>query len=87
MNSQTEVDKPIFLKVGFFLFQVGSLKEASEKFCASRDAYGEGSAKTPNVTVVHEDGQEVARISYNGRVWPAGEWKPSMVPLYDNRAA
>jgi hypothetical protein len=25
----------------------------------------------------------IARVSYNGRVWPVGKWNPYMRPLYD----
>jgi len=28
-------------------------------------------------------GKEIGRVSYNGKVWPPGEWKPDMEPLYD----
>lgn len=27
--------------------------------------------------------QVVARVSYNGRVWPPDRWQPGTVPLYD----
>lgn len=81
MSSQTEVAEPIFLKIGAFLFQVASFEQASEMYCAARDAHGEGASKTPTCKIVTADHREVASISYNGRVWPAGEWKPGARPL------
>jgi hypothetical protein len=32
---------------------------------------------------VMQDGQIIARVSYNGRVWPPGRWQVGMQPLYD----
>jgi hypothetical protein len=29
----------------------------------------------------------VGRISYNGRIWLPGEWRPDDRPLYDNQIA
>lgn len=86
MNTATQIAEPIFLKVGAFLFQIESLKQASEIYCASRDAYGEGASGTPECKVVTADHREVAHISYNGRVWPAGGYQSDIAPLYDNRA-
>ncbi len=31
------------------------------------------------------DGIAIARISYNGRIWPLGPWSPETKPIYDNR--
>ena len=30
---------------------------------------------------VIRDGKKVARVAYNGTVWPVGEWSPSAKPL------
>jgi hypothetical protein len=30
-----------------------------------------------------EGGRKVARISYNGKVWPVKEWEAGDLPLYD----
>jgi hypothetical protein len=79
--------KPLFLKVGRKLYEVASLKEASEKFCAARDASGEGASETPIPLIVHEDGTLVGYVSYNGRVWagsPKDPYVAGRVPLYDN---
>jgi hypothetical protein len=62
--------------------QVDSLRQASEMYCAARDAFGEGSIGTIEAAIVRADGRKVARISSDGRVWPA-EQKPGETPLYD----
>jgi hypothetical protein len=28
-------------------------------------------------------GARVARVSYNGRVWPPGDWQPGIAPLWE----
>lgn len=87
-KSDSVLARPIYLKVGFFLFHIASLREASEKYCTGRDQLGEGASKTPTASVVYEDGEEVGRISYNGRIWPPGEYVPNVTrPIYDNAAA
>lgn len=37
--------------------------------------------------VVDHHGQIIARISYNGRVWPPGKWTPQTRPLRELTAA
>lgn len=32
---------------------------------------------------VYDQGKLVARVSYNGRVWPPGPWRPGMKPLLE----
>lgn len=75
----------LYMQIGRKRYQVASLQEASEMFCAARDKSGHGASRTPDVTIVNERGDTVARISYNGRVWPVGEWTPDQKPIYDNR--
>lgn len=77
-----EVTRPMFIQVGSRRYQVTSFQHASEMYCAARDAMGEGASKTPSGRIVTDDGTEVARISYNGRVWPAGEWNVNSKALY-----
>lgn len=76
----------IFVQVGTRRFPVADYAAASALFCKTRDAYGEGASKTPTAVIVNSSGETVARISYNGRVWPPSDWAPDIVPLYDNRA-
>jgi len=79
------ISVPMFLQIGKCRFQVASFAEASEKYCTARDASGYGASKIPPVKIVTADGTEIARISYNGRVWAPGEWKVGDAPIYDNR--
>lgn len=76
---------PMFLQIGSRRYQVDSFKEASEKFCKARDLAEVGASEVPPVKIVTAEGDVIARISYNGRVWAPGEWKVDDVPLYDNR--
>lgn len=62
------------------------LADASAKYSEVRDASGEG-ASTFYDGVVMQDGKPVARISYNGRIWPLEDWTPDMTPLFDNRVS
>lgn len=51
---------------------VQSVEEASKLWQEYRDREGLGSRGSPHVTVVNAaTGETVARISYNGRIWPA----------------
>jgi len=83
--ADTALTEALFMQIGRKRYPVGSLQQASEMFCAARDKSGHGASRTPNVTIVNERGETVARISYNGRVWPVGEWTPDQKPIYDNR--
>lgn len=61
-------------------YPVESIQDAGRNWRAVRSAAtdtGEGGvSQTGNgLRVVDQDGKEVARISYNGRVWPPGELK------------
>lgn len=67
-----------------FAFPVSSLKEASEVYCAARDKSGLGATRWFEGVVVNDQGTKIARISYNGRVWPYRPWREGMTPLYDN---
>lgn len=75
----------IFIEIGRKRYQVESLKRASEMFCAARDKSGMGASEIPEAKVVTADGRFVARVSYNGRVWPNPTWVQGEQPVYDNR--
>jgi hypothetical protein len=75
--------EPLFIQVGDRRYPVETLKQASDMYSVARDAYGEGASKTPDAAIVTANGRAIARISYNGKVWPAEEWKPEQKPLYD----
>ena len=54
-------------------------------YCAARDASGFGASAVPDGRIVTASGRLVARISYNGRVWPPEPWHAGQRPLFDNR--
>lgn len=75
----------LFLQIGPRRIEVDSYAQASELFCAARDAYGEGASRTPRAILVRECGRIVGHVSYNGRVW-AGEsqnWNSDTALFYD----
>lgn len=63
---------------------VATFADASAIYSAARDRSGLGSSRFPGVEITDDAGTPVARISYNGRVWPAGPYTPGAEPLYDN---
>jgi hypothetical protein len=58
--------------------------EASRIYSERRDNSGLGASMFPEGTVAL-DGVAIGRISYNGRIWPPGPWRPDMRPIHDNR--
>lgn len=79
------IAQPLFIQVGRRRYQVDGLQQASEMYCAARDASGKGASKTPDGKIVTANGTLVARVSYNGRVWPPEAYRADQQPLYDNR--
>lgn len=77
----TQITEPLFIQIARKRFHVASLAQASQLYCQARDISGEGASRVPEGKVVTAEGRLVARISYNGRVWPAENWYPSMTPL------
>jgi hypothetical protein len=67
---------------GIFAFSVESLEEASRVYGRTRQRLGLGSRDMAEGRV-SECGVPVARISYNGRIWPPGEWVEGMKPLQE----
>ena len=79
-------NEPLFIQIGRKRYQVASLQHASEMYCKARDASGHGASRVPEGKIVTADGRLQARISYNGRVWPAAPWFPGQQPILENRA-
>lgn len=67
---------------GHPVIQVTSYREASAIFQDRRDISGEGGS-TFNDGIVLAGNSPVARISYNGRVWPGTRYVPDDRPLHD----
>ena len=58
--------------------------EASDRYARRRDRSGLGASGFPGGTVLLGE-TPIARISYNGRIWPLGNWQAGDEPIYDNR--
>jgi hypothetical protein len=61
--------------------EVDSLEEASAFAREWIEFHGLGGGNWTGGLVTCPNGGPVARVSYNGRVWPPGEWFPGMSPL------
>ena len=86
----TQIGKVLFVQIRKTRFQVASLQEASERYCAARDAaFNDGAwgRDLPKAKVVDENGKTIGHISQNGRVWAgsAKTWTVESKPIYDNR--
>ncbi len=62
--------------------EVRDFAEASRVCRAYIAKYDLGAGNWPG-GIIRQGTRTIARVSYNGRVWPAGKWPPSMTPLYD----
>ena len=58
--------------------------DASRLYGERREASGFGASAFPEAILLLGD-ISVGRISYNGRIWPLGEWHADMKPIFDNR--
>lgn len=75
------------LKIGRKItLEVVDLAEASRTYQKKRDelliTVGPNCGHYPD-GMVSESGKTIARISYNGRVWPPAKWFSGMVPIMD----
>lgn len=70
------------LTIGRNSVPIVDFADASAKYSAIRNASGLGGSRLPEGKI-YQAGEVVARVSYNGRVWKAGEWKAGERPLYD----
>lgn len=57
---------------------VGDLAEVLSDAMEYRTGLGAGNWARADLYV---GGKKVGRVSYNGRVWPPGPWKPGMAPI------
>lgn len=76
------------IKIGNTVRNVTNFADASRVWSEYRNAAAFGSSSAPKVIII-EDGEQVAEISYNGRVWPVGHLSlhPALTqndkPLFD----
>ncbi|MDH2129575.1 hypothetical protein N5J77_00445 [Sphingobium yanoikuyae] len=78
---------PLLLRQqGYSPIPVRDWAEASRCYCQRRDRSGLGARDFVEAELTIGD-TVIARISYNGRIWLAGDWQPGDTPLYDNAAS
>jgi N12 class adenine-specific DNA methylase len=76
------VRRQLYVERGGQRFPVASLEDARRKWDKFRNTTGAGASQIgEGARIVDQAGAEVARISYNGKVWPPGEWHDGMKPL------
>lgn len=69
---------------GFPDYTARDWPEASRLFCERRDLFDLGASRCPDAVMLVGE-LPIARISYNGRVWPLKAWEPNQQPIFDNR--
>lgn len=62
---------------------VRDIRDASVVLQNYRDSTGLGSSALGEGYVHDNDGNCIARVSYNGRVWPPGPYRPHQEPLLE----
>ena len=58
--------------------------DASRRYSRRRDTSGLGASAFPEGVLLLDE-TAIARISYNGRIWPLTHWTPGVEPIFDNR--
>lgn len=69
------------------MVEVSNLAEASATYDAARASSAQGMRSFPDGQIWDDDGELIARISFNAKVWPAAPWFPGQVPLYSPYSA
>jgi hypothetical protein len=62
--------------------EVSSFEEASIVYAQYREASLEGASTFPD-GLIRDGRRTVARVSYNGKVWPPGKWREGQMPLFN----
>lgn len=65
------------------ILRAETLEELSRAYQEERNASGLGASEFGPAIVRDADGSEIARISYNGRVWPAEPWRADLAPIME----
>jgi len=71
--------------VGNLVVPVADFEAASEACLAYIAENDLGGGNWAGGLIINESGVELGRVSYNGRVWPPGDYKINAKPLYDPR--
>jgi hypothetical protein len=61
---------------------VETLEEASRVYCKLRDESDEGSSTFPEGRLYDTSGEQIAYVSYNGRVWSGSKHDLDATPIY-----
>lgn len=69
---------------GFNPVTVADFAQASRIYGERRDESGEGASTFADGAVLDDRGVRIGRISYNGRIWAPGPFKPNDTPIWDN---
>ena len=64
--------------------EVRDFADASEVCRAYIAKYDLGSGNWTDA-IIRQGKRRIARVSYNGRVWPVAEWNSDIRPVYDPR--
>lgn len=76
--SHSRVPLPVELKPGpVWLRHFTSFEACQRAWVAFRSLYDLGMSQCCGGEIFDEQGQHIAQVSYNGRLWPPGEWQPS----------
>lgn len=75
------VTTPAVVRIGNREFPFTSFEDVSAAYRATIDKLGLGASQTPRCDILDAAGVRVARVSYNGNVWPAEDWFPGQEPL------
>lgn len=64
--------------------KVSCFRDASEIYCNMRDNSGEGGSTWEDGRIFNDAGEQIAYVSYNGRVWSgsAKTWSSKELPLF-----
>jgi hypothetical protein len=85
-TTAVQLSQPMALRFGKRsneVIGVNSFEEAGRKWDEIRDRHGFGASESPEVTVIDtRTGKELAKVSYNGRVW---NLDGTEIPRTDNR--
>jgi len=64
-----------------WITELPDLESCQQTYMATRDRTGMGMRNFGDGEVFDANMNPIARISFNGRAWPAGGWQAGMVPL------
>lgn len=74
----------MFLQIERTRYEVASLKQASEMYCAAIKRSGRPPSHMPRAPVVFDArGQTIGHIAYNGRIFSDDSWSPESVKIFD----